>query len=117
MRWTSPSGARMGTRPLLPASRRLVGLAAVAYCRAFVPSTVRGRLTDSSVFPDDLAEVRDDEGVPQRHGRALAGRAAVTYAVRVLDSDTLRVRMSQDRQSSSRSQSALSRSFGFSSTS
>lgn len=78
---------------LADASRHLVGLAVVAYCRAVLHSNVRGRLTDHVDIPDELIDV---------HNRVKAYRnatvahsqseLAVTYAVGVLDSDTLRVR-------------------------
>lgn len=78
---------------LADASRHLVGLAVIAYCRAVLHSNVRGRLTDHVDIPDELADV---------HARVKAYRnatvahsqseLAVTYAVGVLDADTLRVR-------------------------
>ncbi|MBY9074237.1 hypothetical protein K1X13_05315 [Nocardioides sp. WL0053] len=78
---------------LADASRHLVGLAVVAYCRAVLPSNVRGRLTDHVDIPDELIDVHDRvkayRNATVAHSQS---ELAVTYAVGVLDSDTLRVR-------------------------
>ena len=78
---------------LADASRHLVGLAVVAYCRAVLHSNVRGRLTDHVDIPDELIDVHDRvkayRNATVAHSQS---ELAVTYAVGVLDSDTLRVR-------------------------
>lgn len=78
---------------LADASRHLVGLAVVAYCRAVLHSNVRGRLTDHVVVPDDFVQVHD---LVKTYRNATIAHSqselAVTYAVGVLDADTLRVR-------------------------
>lgn len=78
---------------LADASRHLVGLAVVAYCRAVLHSNVRGRLTDHVAVPDDFSHVHD---LVKTYRNATVAHSqselAVTYAVGVLDADTLRVR-------------------------
>lgn len=78
---------------LADASRHLVGLAVVAYCRTVLPSNVRGRLTDHVDIPDELIDVHDRvkayRNATVAHSQS---ELAVTYAVGMLDSDTLRVR-------------------------
>jgi hypothetical protein len=75
------------------ASRYLVEIAVIAYCRTALHSNVRGRLTDHVDIPDELVDVH--ERVKSYRNATLAhsqSELAVTYAVGVLDSDTLRVR-------------------------
>lgn len=78
---------------LAAARRHLVGLAVVAYCRAVLHSNVRGRLTDHVAVPDDFVQVHD---LVKTYRNATVAHSqselAVTYAVGVLDADTLRVR-------------------------
>lgn len=78
---------------LADASRYLVGLAVIAYCRTVLHSNVRGRLTDHVGIPDELVAVHDRvktyRNATVAHSQS---ELAVTYAVGVLDSDTLRVR-------------------------
>ena len=70
-----------------------MGLAVVAYCRAVLHSNVRGRLTDHVDIPDELVNVHDRvktyRNATVAHSQS---ELAVTYAVGVLDADTLRVR-------------------------
>ncbi|MCE0485451.1 hypothetical protein [Ornithinimicrobium sediminis] len=78
---------------LADASRHLVGLAVVAYCRAVLHSNVRGRLTDHVAVPDGFVRVHD---LVKTYRNATVAHSqselAVTYAVGVLETDTLRVR-------------------------
>lgn len=75
------------------ASRHLVGLAAVAYCRTVLHSNVRGRLTDHVAVPDELADVHDQVRMYRNATVAHSqSELAVTYAIGVLDSRTLKVR-------------------------
>lgn len=77
---------------LADASRPLVGLAVVAYCRTVLHSNVRGRLTDYVAVPEELADVH--EQVKTYRNATVAhsqSELAVTYAVGVLDSRTLEV--------------------------
>ena len=78
---------------LADASRHLVGLAVIAYCRTVMHSNVRGRLTDHVTVPDELVDVH--EQVKTYRNATVAhsqSELAITYAVGVLDSDTLKVR-------------------------
>lgn len=75
------------------ASRHLVGLAAVAYCRTILHSNVRSRLTDHVTVPEELAAVHDQVRMYRNATVAHSqSELAVTYAVGVLDSRTLKVR-------------------------
>lgn len=78
---------------LADASRHLVGIAVIAYCRTILHSNVRSRLTDHVAVPDELVDVHDQvktyRNATVAHSQS---ELAVTYAVGVLDSDTLRVR-------------------------
>lgn len=70
-----------------------MGLAVVAYSRAVLHSNVRGRLTDHVDIPDELIDVHDRVKAYRNATVAHAqSELAVTYAVGVLDSDTLSVR-------------------------
>ena len=75
------------------ASRHLVGLAVIAYCRTVLHSNVRGRLTDHVAVPEELFVVHDQvrtyRNATVAHSQS---ELAVTYAVGVLDSRTLEVR-------------------------
>jgi hypothetical protein len=78
---------------LADASRHLVGLAAVAYCRTILHSNVRGRLTDHVAVPEELAVVHDQVRMYRNATVAHSqSELAVTYAVAVLDSGTRKVR-------------------------
>ena len=85
-------GSEQGSA-LADASRYLVGLAVVAYCRTILHSNVRGPLTDHVGIPDELVDVHDRvktyRNATVAHSQS---ELAVTYAVGILDSDTLRVR-------------------------
>ena len=78
---------------LADASRHLVGIAVIAYCRTILHSNVRGRLTDYVAVPGELADVHDQvktyRNATVAHSQS---ELAVTYAVGVLDSDSLKVR-------------------------
>lgn len=78
---------------LADASRHLVGLAVIAYCRTVMHSNVRGRLTDHVAVPEELVDVHDHvktyRNATVAHSQS---ELAVTYAVGILESDTLRVR-------------------------
>lgn len=85
-------GFKEGSK-LADATRHLVGLAVVAYSRAVLHSNVRGRLTDHVDIPDELIDVH--KRVKAYRNATVAhsqSELAVTYAVGVLDSDTLSVR-------------------------
>lgn len=78
---------------LADATRHLVGLAVVAYCRTALLSNVRGRLTDHVDIPDELIDIHDRvktyRNATVAHSQS---ELAVTYAIGVLDADTLKVR-------------------------
>lgn len=78
---------------LADASRHLVGLAVIAYCRTVLHSNVRGLLTDHVAVPEELVDVHDQvktyRNATVAHSQS---ELAVTYAVGVLDSRTLAVR-------------------------
>jgi len=78
---------------LADASRYLVGLAVVAYCRTILLSNVRGRLTDYVSIPDELIDVHDRvktyRNATVAHSQS---ELAVTYALGVLHRETLKVR-------------------------
>jgi hypothetical protein len=75
------------------ASRHLVGLAVIAYCRTVLHSNVRGRLTDHVAVPEKLVDVHDQVKMYRNATVAHSqSELAVTYAVGVLDSGTLNVR-------------------------
>ena len=78
---------------LADASRHLVGLAVIAYCRTVLHSNVRGRLTDHVAVPDELVDVHDQvktyRNATVAHSQS---ELAVTYALGVLDSATFEVR-------------------------
>lgn len=85
-------GAQEGSA-LADAARHLVGLAVVAYCRTVMHSNVRGRLIDHIAVPDEFMDVH--ERVRSYRNATVAhsqSELAATYAIGVLDSDTLRVR-------------------------
>ena len=73
--------------------RHLVGMAVIAYCRTILHSNVRGRITDHVPVPQGLIHVND---LVRSYRNATVAHSqselAVTYAVGVLDSDTLEVR-------------------------
>lgn len=78
---------------LADASRHLVGSAVIAYCRTVMHSNVRGRLTDHVAVAEELVDVH--EHVKTYRNATVAhsqSELAVTYAVGILDSDTLKVR-------------------------
>jgi hypothetical protein len=75
------------------ASRHLVGLAVIAYCRTVLHSNVRGRLSDHVAVPEELVDVHDQvkayRNATVAHSQS---ELAVTYAVGVLDWRTFKVR-------------------------
>lgn len=74
------------------ASRHLVGLAAIAYCRTVLHSNVRGRLTDH-VTVHGLVDVHDQVRIYRNSTVAHSqSDLAVTYAVGIFESDSLKVR-------------------------
>ncbi|KQZ70790.1 hypothetical protein [Nocardioides sp. Root151] len=78
---------------LADASHHLVGLAVIAYCRTVQHSNVRGCMTDHVAVPEELADVHDQVRVYRNATVAHSqSELAVTYAVGVLDSRTLKVR-------------------------
>jgi hypothetical protein len=82
-----------GRSRLTDASRHLIGLAVIAYCRTILSSDVRGRLTDHVDVPDALIDVHDQVRVYRNATIAHSqSELATTYAFGVVDSDTLEVR-------------------------
>ncbi len=78
---------------LADASLHLVGLAVIAYCRTILHSNVRGRLTDHVAVPEELGDIHDQVRMYRNATVAHSqSELAVTYAVGVLDSRTLKVR-------------------------
>ena len=78
---------------LAEATQHLIGLAAIAYCRTVLPSNVRGRLTDHIEIPSHLAEVHDQVRIYRNATVAHSqSELAVTYAVGVVEAETLDVR-------------------------
>jgi hypothetical protein len=75
------------------ARQHLVGLAVIAYCRTVLHSSVRRRLTDFVAVPDGLANVHDQvraySNATVAHSQS---ELSVTYAVGIIDSETLEVR-------------------------
>ncbi|GCD88517.1 hypothetical protein [Nocardioides sp. LS1] len=78
---------------LAEATAHLVGFAVVAYCRTVMPSNVRGRLTDHVDVPSEFAavhaHVKTYRNATVAHSQS---GLAVTYALGVLDSGSLKVR-------------------------
>jgi hypothetical protein len=78
---------------LADASQHLVGLAMIAYCRTGGRSNVRGCMTDHVAVPEELVDVHDQVRMYRNATVAHSqSELAVTYAVGVLDSRTLKVR-------------------------
>jgi len=78
--------------PLRDAERSLVAAAAMAYCRTFFPSKVRRPVTDFVEIPQAL--VATHELVAMFRNRTIAhsqSDLSVTYALGVLDAETLEV--------------------------
>jgi len=79
--------------PLAEATQPLIGQAAIAYCRTVLPSNVRGRLTNHIEIPSHLAEVHEQVRIYRNATVAHSqSELAVTYAVGVVEAETLNVR-------------------------
>ena len=78
---------------LAEATQHLVGLAAIAYCRTALDSSVRRRLTDQIQLPAEFAGVHDRIRIYRNATIAHSqSELAVTYAIGVLEPTTFEVR-------------------------